>query len=169
MPSVQSILLTLVASTATLVQSEHLRVVWSSGAYSAITGPKGNGGGSGHTAGFAIFNDDGDAIYEQANPYGYSPCFSTGDGREFGIDGDCWDTQFNFHCKANFDGSPGDCAVKDTNGNVLGSGEGQTDTKFIGIAIGQDSTCVVEFDSSGSGCPVYDPDNAALLATGKSV
>lgn len=167
MPSFQSIFLALVASAAT-AQAEHLRVVWSSGTFSTITGPKGNGGGSGYSTGFAILRDDGEAIYEEDNPYGYSPCFNTGGGREFAIEGDCWDSQFRFHCESDFGGLPDSCAVKDADGNLLGEGDGQKDTTFIGISIGMDASCVIEFESDGGGCPI-DDGNGPLSATGKEV
>jgi hypothetical protein len=43
-----------------------------------------------------------------------------------------------------------------------------TDTDFIGIAIGLDTTCVAEFESDGGGCPV-DDGNGPLHAQGRSV
>ncbi|KAL1583991.1 hypothetical protein WHR41_07441 [Cladosporium halotolerans] len=166
MPSIKSAFFALAAAAVT-VQAEHLRVVWSAGSFSTIPGPSG-GSESGHYSGFAIIRDDGEAIYDEGYPYGYSPCFNTGGGREFAIEGDCWDSQFRFHCEADFGGSPESCAVKDASGNVLGEGTGQSDIDFIGIAIGIDASCVVEFESDGGGCPV-DNGNGPLHATGKSV
>lgn len=165
MPSPQTILLACVAAAAT-AQAEHLRVVWSSGTFSTIA-PPGGSGEHGYDSGFVILNDDDEAIYSSSYPYDYSPCFQYDEGRIFGIDGDCWDTQFNFQCKAGNLGNPESCSVRTTDGEVLASGEGQQDTTFIGIAIGTDSSCVVEFDSNGDGCPVYDPDNEALSALGR--
>ncbi|KAM0722951.1 hypothetical protein Q7P37_001149 [Cladosporium fusiforme] len=166
MPSFRNSVFALVAAAAT-AQAEHLRVVWSSGTYSAATGPKGSGGGTGYDTGFAIIRDDGEAIYQTSNPYDYSPCFQHG-GRTFAIEGDCWDSQFRFHCEADFGGLPDNCAVQDADGNVLGEGEAKKNTDSIGIAISTDATCVVEFESDGGGCPV-DDGNGPLSATGKEV
>lgn len=159
MPSVRSIALSTVAVLATAAQAEHLRVVWSSGSFSTV------GGESGGYKGFAILNDAGEAIYDQSTPNDHSPCYNTDGGRTFTIDGDCWDTPREFHCESSFGGLPESCSVADGDGNVLGEGTGQKDTEFIGISIGQDSTCVVEFDSDGGGCPV-DDGNGPLHASG---
>ncbi|UQC81868.1 uncharacterized protein CLUP02_07354 [Colletotrichum lupini] len=80
--------------------AEHLRVVWSSGAYGAIGGPSGSGTNGGYT-GFAIINDAGEAVYDQAYPNDHSPFL---------------------YCKSDLGGAPKTCEVKDSNGNVLGSG-----------------------------------------------
>lgn len=162
MHSIRTALLCLMATSAT-VYAEHLRVVWSSGEFSTISGPKG-GSSSGHSSGFVILNDNDEAIYDSSYPDDHSPCYNTGDGREFTIEGDCWDSPRKFHCKSSFAGHPEDCEVKDGDGNSLGSGEGQKDTTFIGIAIGTDASCVVEFESDGDGCPV-DDGNGPLHVT----
>ncbi|KAL4976422.1 hypothetical protein BDW66DRAFT_150983 [Aspergillus desertorum] len=140
--------LTLLAAAAT---AEHLKVVWSSGSFSAI------GDQTARYNGFAIIRENGEAIYNDGTPRDKSPCFKTGDGRTFQIEGDCWASGRQFHCKSDFGGSPETCEVRDANGNVLGTGVGQKDTTFIGISIGMDATCVVEFDSDDAGhCPVDD-------------
>ncbi|EXF82917.1 hypothetical protein CFIO01_01287 [Colletotrichum fioriniae PJ7] len=154
-----------ILSISTSAYAEHLRVVWSSGAFGAIGGPSGSGTNGGYT-GFAILNDAGEAVYDQSYPNDHSPCYNTGDGRTFTIEGDCWDTGRVFHCKSDFGGAPKTCEVKDSNGNVLGSGTQQKDTEFIGIAIGIDATCVVEFDSDGSGCPVDDGHGPLHVTSG---
>jgi hypothetical protein len=163
MPSIQSIALALAASF-TLSQAEHLRVGWSSGNFGAVGGP-GGGAQTGRYDGFAIIRDDGEAIYSERYPSDYAPCL--GGGRTFEICGDCWDTCFRFQCTASFAGNPESCAVQDASGNVLGSGSATSDTEFIGIAIGTDTTCVVEFESNGGGCPVYD--GSSLQSQGKQV
>ncbi|KAL4919455.1 hypothetical protein BDW62DRAFT_199770 [Aspergillus aurantiobrunneus] len=167
MASLVSIFLFLLAATAP-AHAEHLKVVWSQGTFAAMTGPHGEGGGSGSHKGFAIINDAGEAIYDQAYPDDHSPCYNTGDGRTFTIEGDCWATARQFHCKSDFAGFPESCEVRDADGNSLGSGEGQTNTDFIGIAIGQDGSCVVEFDSddSGSACPVDDGNGPLHVTSG---
>lgn len=167
MPSFKNIFLGL-AATATIAQAEHLRVVWSAGQFSTISGPDGGSSSSGNYDGFAIIRDDGEAIYDESYPYGYSPCFNTGGGRTFAIEGDCWDSQFQFHCEADFGGNPESCDVRDASGNVLNAGDGQKDTTFIGIAIGIDGSCVAEFESDGGGCPV-DDGNGPLHAQGKEI
>jgi hypothetical protein len=166
MPSLRTIALTLVASF-TLAQAEHLRVVWSAGSWGAIGGPQGNGQ-NGASDDFAIIRDDGEAVYTDKNPGGYSSCFSTGDGRTFEICGDCWDSCFRFKCKSSLGGHPETCEVQDGSGIALDSNKGMTDTDFIGIAIGIDTTCVVEFESDGGGCPI-DDGNGPLHGQGKSV
>jgi hypothetical protein len=165
MPSLQSIALALAASF-TLAQAEHLRVVWSGGNFGAIGGP-GGGGESGGYDSFAIIRDDGEAVYTDANPGNYAPCF-LGDGRTFEICGDCWDSCFRFKCQADFGGQPDSCEVQDGSGVAIQTGSAMTDTEFIGIAIGIESTCVVEFESDGGGCPV-DDGNGPLHAQGQSV
>jgi len=144
--------------------AEHLKVVFSSGSFSSISGPSG-GSQSGGYSGFAIINDAGDAIYDQSYPDGGAPCYQH-DGREFTIEGDCWKTPRIFHCVADFGGDPDSCEVKDGDGNVLGSGDGQSDTNFIGIAIGKDSSCVIEFDSDSDGCPVDDGNGPLHVTSG---
>ncbi|TLD04589.1 hypothetical protein E2P81_ATG10644 [Venturia nashicola] len=166
MPSIRSTLITLASSLAT-AHAEHLRAVFSSGSFSTITGPNGEGGGSGFETGLTILNDNNEAIYHAKNPANYSPCFA--EGRTFEIEGDCWDTPFRFYCDAKLSGSPEYCAVQDANGKQIGYGEGKTETTFIGIAIALDATCVVEFESNGGGCPLDNSEAGALHATGMSV
>lgn len=154
-------------AAAAPIYAEHLKVVWSAGDFSTISGPAG-GNQNGHYSGFAIINDAGDAIYDQGFPDDHSPCYNTGDGRTFTIEGDCWATPRKFHCKADFAGHPDSCAVQDGDGNELGSGDGQTDTNFIGIAIGQDASCVVEFESddTDTACPKDDGNGPLHVTSG---
>ncbi|KAJ6079699.1 hypothetical protein N7467_009452 [Penicillium canescens] len=162
--SLRTALLCLMAASGS-VYAEHLKVVWSSGSFSTISGPAG-GNTNGHYSGFAIINDAGEAIYDQGFPDDHAPCYNTDDGREFTIEGDCWSTPRKFKCMADFGGHPETCEVKDGNGNSLGTGNGQTDTTFIGISIGQDSSCVVEFDSDSDGCPVDDGNGPLHVTSG---
>lgn len=164
MPSLHATLIGLLAASAPVL-ADKLRVVFSSGNFATVSGTTGNESGS-HN-GFAIINDDDVAIYDNAYPNDYAPCFT--DTRTFTIEGDCWATPRTFLCTAAFDGSPESCEVRDGNGNSLGTGKGETDTTFIGIAIAQDSTCVVEFDSDDSGiaCP-EDDGNGPLHVTSQS-
>lgn len=164
MPSLRTVLLGLVVTSAA-VSAEHLKVFWSAGDFSTISGPAG-GSQSGHYAGFAIINDKGEAIYNQSTPDNHSPCYNTGDGREFTIEGDCWNSARKFHCKADFVGHPDTCEVKDGDGNSLGKGDGQTDTTFIGISIGMDASCVVEFESDGDNCPEDDGNGPLHVTSG---
>ncbi|OJJ52514.1 hypothetical protein ASPSYDRAFT_51926 [Aspergillus sydowii CBS 593.65] len=159
--TLKTILFLLTATSAT-VSAEHLKVVFSAGDFGAI------GGSNGNYASFAIINDNGDAIYNDGTPADRSPCYNTGDGREFTIEGDCWSTPRTFKCKSDFAGHPSTCEVKDGDGNSLGTGEGVTNTNFVGIAIGEDSTCVVEFDSDdgGDGCPVDDGNGPLHVTSG---
>jgi hypothetical protein len=149
MPSIRNTLITVVAaSLATTANAAHLRAVWSSGSFQTASGPGGDGE-SGHFTGFAILNDDNQAIFQQDAPGDKSPCFSTKGGREFIVGDDpCWKQDRKFLCKSNLAGNAENCEVKDQGGASLGTGEGKTDTTFIGISIGQDSTCVVEFETS---------------------
>ncbi|KAJ5246326.1 hypothetical protein N7468_001309 [Penicillium chermesinum] len=161
-------LLFLAAMTSSAM-AEHVRVVFSAGDFSTISGPDGGSSQSGHYSGFAIVRDNGDAIYNNGNPDDHSPCYSTGGGRTFTIEGDCWASPRTFHCEADFAGHPKTCEVKDQNGNSLGTGEGQTDTTFIGISIGQDASCVVEFDTDdvqGNSCPVDDGNGPLHVTSG---
>ncbi|KAF4458368.1 hypothetical protein FALBO_14900 [Fusarium albosuccineum] len=103
----------------------------------------------GHYSGLA----NGNAIYTQDYPDDHSVCY-TDDGREFTIEGGCSKQARKFKCICNIAGDPETCEVKDKDGNSLGTSEGQTDTTFIGIAITQDSSCVVEFGTEVSeDCP----------------
>lgn len=149
------------AASAT-VNADVLRVVFSSGSFSTISGTVGSE--NGHYGGFAIINDEDVAIYSNPTPNNYSPCL--GNTRHFTIEGDCWATPRTFLCTAAFNGSPESCEVQDGNGNILGSSKGVSDTTFIGIAIGTDSSCVVEFNSDDSGiaCPL-DDGNGPLHVT----
>ncbi|KAL4962419.1 uncharacterized protein BDV14DRAFT_210579 [Aspergillus stella-maris] len=165
MAILRTTLLTLLAATTPLVLAEHLKVVFSSGSFSTISGPAG-GNTNGHYSGFAIVNDNGDAIYDNGFPDDHSPCYNTGDGRTFTIEGDCWSTPRTFHCLADFGGNPESCEVRDGDGNVLGSGDGQSDTTFIGISIGTDASCVVEFDSDSDGCPIDDGNGPLHVTSG---
>jgi hypothetical protein len=141
-----------------------LKVVWSAGDFSTVSGPSDNG--HGHYKGFAIINEDGDAIDDQDYPDDHSACYNTGDDREFTIEGDCWDTPRTFMCKGAFSGQPETCEVKDGDGNILRTGEGQTDITFIGIAIGQDGSCVVELESDGDECPIDDENRPLHVTSG---
>ncbi|KAL4807225.1 hypothetical protein BDV18DRAFT_159444 [Aspergillus unguis] len=154
----------LALAATTYVSAEHLKVVFSAGDFSTISGPNG-GNTNGHYSGFAIVRDDGTAIYNDGSPNDHSPCYNTDGGRTFKIEGDCWASPRVFFCEADFAGHPETCEVRDADGNVLGSGEGQTDTDFIGIAIGQDSSCVVEFDSDDAGTCPEDDGNGPLHVT----
>lgn len=164
MVSLRTTLLCLMATSAT-VYGEHLKVVWSSGDFSTISGPAG-GNTNGHYKGFAIINDAGTAIYNQGTPDDHSPCYNTGDGREFTIEGSCWSSPRKFKCKSDFGGHPSTCEVKDGDGNSLGTGKGQEDTTFIGISIGQDASCAVEFDSDSDGCPEDDGNGPLHVTSG---
>ncbi|KAF5636771.1 uncharacterized protein FTJAE_5967 [Fusarium tjaetaba] len=163
MPSLRNTLFGLLAATlSSTVAAEHLRVVWSQGDFSTISGPSG-GSQSGHSSGFTILKDDGTAIYSKAYPADHSPCYNTGDGREFTFGGDCWTKERKFRCKSSFAGDPETCEVKDQDGNSLGTGEGKTDTTFIGIAIAQDSACVVEFNTDDDeDCPKDEDNNLGV-------
>ncbi len=61
-PLRNTLILLMAAST---VYAEHLRVVFSAGSFSSISGPNG-GNQNGGYSGFAILNDAGDAVYDQA-------------------------------------------------------------------------------------------------------
>ncbi|KAL4928047.1 uncharacterized protein BDV17DRAFT_298778 [Aspergillus undulatus] len=165
MASLVSSLVFLLAASAPAT-AEHLKVVWSQGSFSTITGTNGEGGGAGSFKGFGIFNEAGTVIYDQAYPDDHSPCYNTGDGRTFTIEGDCWASPRQFYCMSDFAGFPETCKVLDASGNVLAEGSGQTNTEFIGIAIGQDGSCVLEFDSEDNGttCP-EDTGNGPLHVT----
>ncbi|BCS20294.1 uncharacterized protein APUU_20726S [Aspergillus puulaauensis] len=165
MAAIRNTVLFLLAATTATVSAEHLKVVFSAGDFSTISGPAG-GNTNGHYAGFAIINDNGDAIYNDGTPDDHSPCYNTGDGREFTIEGDCWSSPRTFKCKADFAGHPDTCEVKDADGNSLGTGKGETDTTFIGISIGQDSSCVVEFESDSDGCPIDDGNGPLHVTSG---
>lgn len=149
------------------IYAEHLKVIFSSGDFSTISGPAG-GNTNGHYSGFAIVNDNGDAIYDNGFPDDHSPCYNTDGGRTFTIEGDCWSSPRTFHCEADFGGHPDNCEVKDGDGNSLGTGKGQTDTTFIGISIGQDASCVIEFDSDDTdgGCPKDDGNGPLHVTSG---
>lgn len=151
-------LLGLLAATSA-VSAEHLKVVFSAGSFSAV------GGSSANYDEFAIIRDNGDAIYNNGNPNDHSPCYNTGNGRTFTIEGDCWNTRRQFHCLSDNLGGPKECEVRDADGNVLGSSEGKSDTSFAGISIRTDASCVVEVESDdASECPV-DDGNGPLHVT----
>ncbi|KAJ5458018.1 hypothetical protein N7475_009406 [Penicillium sp. IBT 31633x] len=120
----------------------------------------------GHGKGFGIFNEAGELIYDQNHPDDHSPCFNTGDGREFTIEGDCWATPRKFKCKSSFAGTPETCEVKDGDGNSLGTGEGGTDVNSIGIAVTTTGSCAIEFDSDSDGCPVDDGNGPLHVTSG---
>ncbi|KAJ4256089.1 hypothetical protein NW762_009165 [Fusarium torreyae] len=163
MPSLRTIFFSLLAASfSSTAIAEHLRAVWSSGGFSTVSGPSGNE--NGHYTGFAILNDDGVAIYTKAYPDNHAPCYSTGSGREFTLGNDpCWNQVRKFRCRCSLAGNPEACEVKDKDGNSLGTSEGKTDTTFIGIAIAQDATCVVEFDTEdGETCPKDEENNLGV-------
>ncbi|KAJ5355566.1 hypothetical protein N7517_010175 [Penicillium concentricum] len=153
MVSLRATLLCLMATSAT-VHGERLRAVWSSGSFSSMSGSQG-GSQSGHYDGFAILNTAGDAIYTTSYPGDHSPCQHY-DGRLFTLEGDCWNKALQFWCRADFGGSPEKCEVRNDKGIAIGRGDGMSDTKFIGIAIGKDASCAIEFDSDSAGCPVSE-------------
>lgn len=167
MVSLRTALVSLAAiSLSSTAYAEHLRVVWSSGRFSTISGPSGGGSQSNGYSGFAIIRDDGVAIYSKADPDNHAPCYTTGSGREFTIEGDCWNQPRKFRCRCGMNANPEACEIKGKEGYTLGSGEGQQDTTFIGIAIGTDSSCVAEFDTTeGEECPP-DAENNLRVTDG---
>ncbi|CAG8008645.1 unnamed protein product [Penicillium nalgiovense] len=153
MVSLRATLLCLVATSAT-VHGERLRAVWSFGSFSAMSGPSG-GSQSGFYDGFAILNKAGNTIYLASYPGDHVPC-EHHDGRLFTLEGDCWNKALQFWCKADFGGNPEKCEVRNDQGIAIGRGDGMKDTQFIGIAIGTDASCAIEFDSDSAGCPVSE-------------
>ncbi|KAJ5772362.1 hypothetical protein N7520_002891 [Penicillium odoratum] len=114
-------------------------------------------------SGFAVTSDASNAIYDEGFPDDHSLCYKTGDGRESTIEGDCWSTPRKFKWKSDFAGRPDTWEVKDGD---LGTGQGQTDTTFIGIAIGEDASCVVRFDPESDGFPVDDDNGPCHVTSG---
>ncbi|KAL4865218.1 hypothetical protein BDV12DRAFT_188325 [Aspergillus spectabilis] len=154
MTPLRNTILFLLAAASLTVHAERLKAVFSSGTFSTISGPAG-GSSSGGYNGFAIIRENGEAIYNDGTPAEHVPCRNVDDGRTFTIEGDCWASPRQFYCMSDFGGQPETCRVLD------GSGA----TTFIGISIGMDATCVVEFDSDDSGtCPV-DDGNGPLHVT----
>ncbi|KAF5013360.1 hypothetical protein FDECE_607 [Fusarium decemcellulare] len=149
------------SSFSTPTFAEHLRVVWPQGDFEAISGPSGNE--IGHYSGFTIVNDDGNSIYTQDYLDDHSPCY-TGDGREFTIEGGCWKQARKFKCICNIAGDPETCEIKDKDSNSFGTGYGQTYTTFIGIAISQESSCAVEFNTEDD--EDYPTDNDLHVTSG---
>ncbi|KAF5579441.1 hypothetical protein FPCIR_11099 [Fusarium pseudocircinatum] len=156
--TLRTTLLSLAALTSPAL-AEHLRIVWSKGDFSTISGPNG-GNQNGHWSNFAIIDKNGDAIFTDAYPGGYAAC-QIDDGREFAIEGLCWSAPRKFLCVSNIAGNPQSCEVKDNNGNSLGKAEGNTNWDFIGIAIGSTGGCVVEIDTEDS-CPAMGQDGNDL-------
>lgn len=154
MVSLRATLLCLVATSGT-VYGERLRAVWSSGSFASISGPDGGSAGSNYDSGFTILNKDGNPIYENGWPGDHSACQQY-DGREWTMEGACWNKALKFYCKADFAGTPEECEVRNDQGIAIGKGVGIRNTKFIGIAIGTDASCAIEFDSDSAGCPVSE-------------
>ncbi|KAF5536674.1 hypothetical protein FNAPI_11666 [Fusarium napiforme] len=96
---------------------EHLRIVWSKGDFSTISGPNG-GNQNSHWSNFALIDKNGDAIFTEAYPGGYVAC-QIDVGREFAIEGICWSAPRKFLCISNIAGNPQSCEVKDNDGNSL--------------------------------------------------
>lgn len=48
----------------------------------------------------------------------------------------------------------------------LGKGDGQTDITFIGISIGVDASCGVEYESDGDNCPEDDGNDPLHVTSG---
>lgn len=138
----KALLMGMLASTATCIQS--INAVWSTGDFSTISGPSGNL--VGHFTGFNLIDGNGGNIYSNSAPNDKSPC-QQADGYTFTLGGGCFaeGQTYSFHCVAAFDGSPESCDVLDSNGDSIGSGEGDTDTNFIGISISQSGYCGAVF------------------------
>lgn len=128
------------ASAATAIQS--LQVVWSSGHFTTIA-PPGGAGMVGHNSGFVITDDQGVELWSAEYPGDHAPCYSTDGGRTFTLSSTCWSKPRQFHCLADGGGNPDNCEILDSGGNSIGYAEGHTETHFIGIALGQDSSCGV--------------------------
>lgn len=90
--------------TSATVSAEHLKVVFSSGSFSAI--------------------GSSTVIYD-SYPNDHSPCYNTENGCNFTIEGDCWNTPCVFHCLSDNLGGPKEYEVRDADGNVLGTSEGE--------------------------------------------
>ncbi|KAJ5185283.1 hypothetical protein N7491_006846 [Penicillium cf. griseofulvum] len=115
----------------------------------------GGGSQSGSYDGFAIFNKAGNASYSASYPGDYKSC-QHHDSRRFTLEGDCWNKALQFWCLSDFGSSPEKCEVRNDKGIAIFRGDGMKDTQFIGIAIGTDASCAIEFDSDSAGCPASE-------------
>lgn len=134
-----------VGTLATTVTSfQTINAVWSTSGFSTISGPSGSE--SAHGDGFSLIDEDGNTIFSESSPNGYVPC--QGDpGYTFTLSGGCFaqGQQYEFQCTSDFSGNPDSCKVLDSSSNTLATGEGDTDTDFVGIAVAQDGYCGTSF------------------------
>ncbi|KAL4804410.1 hypothetical protein BDV18DRAFT_162172 [Aspergillus unguis] len=138
-------LLTLFALAATTkATTDKLHFLYSTSAYTGI-----QNSGSGYEAGFTITDDDGNTLYTNANPGGYSPCMSNSEKVQY--TSDCFEGTYTFGCESKFDGNPKICSAYDPSGAAF-PGEADESLSFIGIASGTDGTCSGEITISGNTC-----------------
>jgi len=143
--------LVLLAATAVHAEPQIINAVFSSGEFSGL-------GGSGHSAGFALIDQDGTTIYEESYPGDHTPCQQY-DGRTFTVDMGCFVQTRTFNCKADFGGKPEHCSITGADGNLVMEADGTSDTKFNGISVGIDAACVVQFQfKPGEHCDADQTD-----------
>lgn len=132
---------------------QKLNAVWSSSSFGAI-GPPGGSGSNGYSEGFNLLTEDGEVVFSSKYPGGYSACGNSNDshgqaGRTFRLSGGCFAEggEFEFHCYSE-SLNPDHCKVFNKDWITLAEAKGNTNTNFIGIAIGIDGYCGTSFELS---------------------
>ncbi|RAH85802.1 hypothetical protein BO86DRAFT_376119 [Aspergillus japonicus CBS 114.51] len=141
----KSLLLTLCATASTVVATtDIIHFLYATDSYSDI-----QGAGSGYSAGFTLTDDDGNTIYHNADPDGYSPCVD--DSEKVQYTSDCFTGTWTFGCESAFDGSPKLCSAYDPDGTAY-PGKAKESLDFIGISAGISGTCSGEVTIPGNTC-----------------
>ncbi|KAJ6185928.1 hypothetical protein N7519_007229 [Penicillium mononematosum] len=127
-------LLAISATATTVIAGENnIKFLYTSSSFNGI-----HDSGSGHIAGFTLFDNDNNILFQSANPIGYAPCMR--DTNHLQITSDCWEGTYDFSCGSSFSGMPGACSVYAPDKSET-KGEVDKDLTFIGIASGEDGTC----------------------------
>lgn len=129
-----------------------LNAVWASGDWSAI-GPPGGQGSNGHTDGFSLVNEAGETVWSESYPDGYDAC-GGGYGHTFALTGGCFPegTEYHFNCWSKSI-QPSKCSIRNKDGSNIALADGQSNTHFIGIALGIDGYCGTSWDLGDVDCP----------------
>ncbi|KAL4939799.1 hypothetical protein BDV06DRAFT_214008 [Aspergillus oleicola] len=141
---VKSLLAVCAVATGTMATTDVLHFIYTTDSFSGI-----QSSGSGYAHGFVLTDDDGNTVYSNSAPGGYSPCMSNSEKVQY--TSDCFSGTYTFGCESAFDGNPKLCSAYDPDGTAY-PGEADEDLTFIGIAAGTDGECSGTITIAGNTC-----------------
>ena len=141
--SVSKLVLTALFAAVPIMAGQKVNAVWSTGDFETISGPDGNE--IGHSNGFSLLDESGNAIWSASYPNDQAPCEL--DGYTFKLSGGCLDhAEYSFKCSSDEGGDPKNCEVINGHGGSLGTADGSTSTDFFGVGIAIKGKCGMGFE-----------------------